>query len=397
MSTLNNILNPTMSRRGVIAGLAGTAAAAALAGCSSESGSSDSGSSSDSGASFKIGAIGPLTGSVAAYGLPAIQGAKLAAKDFSTDEWPLEVKSEDDQADSEKSINAFNTLCDWGMQALMGPVTTGAAVAVSSECNNDPKVFMLTPSASSPDVTDGKDCVFQVCFNDPTLGSSAATYLSENYADEPIAVFWNSGDTYSSGVKDAFSSKAKELGLNIVDEESFKDDSSTSFTNQLTSAQSAGATMIFAPIYYTPASTMLTNAHDMGYDVTFMACEGVDGLLDVEGFDTSLAEGVLLITPFSADEDKNADFVSAYQDEYGELPNQFAADGYDAVHAIAEALKKTDLSLDADSAEVAEKLSAAMLEIEVEGLTGTLKWNDDGSVDKDTPVYVIKDGKYVAA
>ena len=246
-------INSTLSRRNFLAGAAALGSTAALAGCSS--GGSDGGTADD-GKTFKIGVIGPLTGAAATYGVSAEKGAKLAAKDFSTKDLKLSLKSEDDVADGEKAINAFNTLCDWGMQALVGPVTTGAAVAVSGEIADD--MLMVTPSASSLDVTKDKTTVFQVCFTDPTMGASAAKFLAEKYADAKIALFYNSGDTYSSGVADAFAEQAKESKLDIVDTETFKDDSSTSFTNQLTKAKEAGATLIFAPIYYTPASVLIT-------------------------------------------------------------------------------------------------------------------------------------------
>ena len=390
MFSINNVLN----RRSFLAGAAALGGTAALAGCSS--GGSEGGSADD-GKTFKIGVIGPLTGAAATYGVSAEKGAKLAAKDFSTKDLKLSLKSEDDVADGEKAINAFNTLCDWGMQALVGPTTTGASVAVAAECGNDPKTFMITPSASSEDVTDGKDCVFQVCFTDPNQGVNAAKFLAQKYADEKFVLFYNSGDAYSSGIADSFKAQAAESKLEIVDEETFKDDSATSFTNQLTKAKQAGATMIFAPIYYTPASVLLKNAKDMGYDVKMMGCDGMDGILGVEGFDTSLAEGLLLMTPFSADDEKNADFVNAYKDKYGDTPDQFAADAYDGVHAVAEALKEAGLGVDADPTEAAEKLSKAMLKITVDGLTGKLTWNDKGQVQKEPTAYVITDGKYVQA
>lgn len=395
MNKLNQQLaNAAVSRRSVLAGLAAAGSAAILGGCS---GSGASGSSAAAAGTFKIGMIGPLTGAVASFGTMAANGAELACKDFSDETYSFEIKKEDDQADGEKATNAFNTLADWGMQALVGPVTTGACVSVAEEANKDPKVLLVTPSASSLDVTDGKDCVFQVCFTDPNLGSSSADFLNEKYSGEKLALFYNSGDAYSSGVADAFKQRADELGVEIVDEETFKDDSQTSFNNQLTKAQAAGATLIFAPIYYTPASVLLTNAHDMGYNVKLMGCDGMDGILDVEGFDPAYAEGVLLVTPFSADEEKNKSFVDAYQAAYGEVPSQFAADGYDCVHAISEALRHAKLSADVDAAEAAAKLSEAMREIEFEGLTGTLSWDSEGHVEKPATAYVIQNGKYVKA
>ena len=387
-------LNPVMNRRSVIASAAGLGAMSILAGCSSNGG--DSGSAS-SDASFKIGTIGPLTGANASYGKSVTQGVELGCKDFSTKELPLASKAEDDQADGEKAVNAFNTLLDWGMQALVGPTTTGASVAVAAECGNDPKTFMITPSASSEDVTKGKDCVFQVCFTDPNQGVNAAKFLAQKYANEKFVLFYNSGDAYSSGIADSFKAQAAESKLEIVDEETFKDDSATSFTNQLTKAKQAGATMIFAPIYYTPASVLLKNAKDMGYDMTLMGTDGMDGLLSVEGFDTSLAEGVLLMTPFSADDEKNADFVKAYKDAYDETPNQFAADAYDCIHAIVEAIDKADIDITVDGADIAGDLAKAMRKIKIEGLTGELTWNDKGQVEKPATAYVIQDGKYIAA
>lgn len=183
-------INSTLSRRNFLAGAAALGSTVALAGCSS--GGSDGGSADGDGA-FKIGVIGPLTGAAATYGVSVEKGAKLAVKDFSTKDLKLSLKSEDDVADGEKAINAFNTLCDWGMQALVGPVTTGAAVAVSGEIADD--MLMVTPSASSLDVTKDKTTVFQVCFTDPTMGTSAAKFLAEKYADAKIALFYNSGDT----------------------------------------------------------------------------------------------------------------------------------------------------------------------------------------------------------
>ena len=259
-----NAFNPVLDRRSIIAGVAGLGAAGVLAGCSGEGASGGSGDGS-----FKVGSIGPLTGPAASYGASVTGGAELGCKDFSTDDLPLAFKAEDDVADGEKAVNAFNTLADWGMQALVGPTTTGCSLAVAQEAESA-HLFMLTPSATAPDVTAGKTVVFRACYSDPAIGVHSAEWLAKNFPDEKIATFHNAGDTYSAGVHDAFLEAATELKLDIVDKETFKDDSATSFTNQLTKAKNAGATLIFAPIYYTPASVMLTNAHDMGYDVKFM-------------------------------------------------------------------------------------------------------------------------------
>ena len=390
-------LNPVMNRRSVIASAAGLGAMSILAGCSSNGG--DSGSAS-SDASFKIGTIGPLTGANASYGKSVTQGVELGCKDFSTKELPLASKAEDDQADGEKAVNAFNTLLDWGMQALVGPTTTGASVAVAAECGNDPKTFMITPSASSEDVTDGKDCVFQVCFTDPNQGVNAAKFLAQKYADEKFVLFYNSGDAYSSGIADSFKAQAAKSKLEIVDEETFKDDSATSFTNQLTKAKQAGATMIFAPIYYTPASVLLKNAKDMGYDVKMMGCDGMDGILTQVGFAPALAEGVMLLTPFNAaaTDEATVNFVPKYQELYGETPNQFAADAYDCVYAYKMALEAAGCTPAMGNEELCDALIATFPTITLTGLTGDgagITWDASGEVSKSPKGMVIENGAYV--
>ena len=134
--------------------------------------------------------------------------------------------------------------------------------------------------------------------------------------------------------------RPETLGLNIVGNATFTTDTATDFTVQLNQAQDAGADLIFLPIYYQPASLILSQANSMGYAPTFFGVDGMDGILTVEGFDASLAEGVMLLTPFNADatDEATVNFVTKYQDLYGETPNQFAADAYDCVYAYKLAL-----------------------------------------------------------
>ncbi|AEB06717.1 amino acid/amide ABC transporter substrate-binding protein, HAAT family [Coriobacterium glomerans PW2] len=384
---------PTIDRR-VFAGLFGLSAAAALVGCS---GNDPSGHSTDTdGRAFKIGVIGPLTGDSASYGISVARGAKLAARDFQDDERTYEIRAEDDIADSETSVNAFNALYDWGMQALVGPTTTGAALAVSSEAY-EARIFMLTPSATSEEVTSGKDNVYQVCFTDPAQGKNSALFISNHFPGEKIAVFYRNDDSYSQGIATAFLEQAKVSGLDIVKSElTFTEDTQSDFKVQLTSARSSGATMIFAPIYYTPASVLLTQAHEMGFSVRVFGVDGMDGILSVENFDARLAEGVCLLTPFSADDARSAEFVNAFRKEFDAVPDQFAADAYDAVHAIHEALAHADIDADASAEDVCDSLRVAMTEIEVDGLTGKLTWKSSGQVSKEPTAYVVRDGAYVA-
>ncbi len=347
-------------------------------------------------AAFKIGLIGPLTGGAAIYGNAAKYGAQIAVDEINAKGGiQFEYKAEDDEHDPEKSVNAYNTLCDWGMQVLVGPITTKPAVAVSAEAAED-RVFCLTPSASSTDVINGKDNMFQVCFTDPNQGTASADYIAENFAGKSVAVIYKNDDAYSQGIRDTFVAEAGAKGLTVAYEGTFTDATATDFSVQVTAAKAANAEVVFLPMYYEPASIILKQAKDIDYAPVFFGVDGMDGILGMEGFDTTLAEGVMLLTPFSADDPKAADFVAAYQAAYGEIPNQFAADGYDAVYIIYEALQKAGCTADMSAADICEKLVAAMPTLSVDGLTGDgMTWDASGAVSKAPMAVVIKNGAYV--
>ena len=347
---------------------------------------------------FMIGTIGPLTGEYAIYGQAVANGAKIAVDEINAQGGvQFALQSEDDVGDGETSVNAYNALMDWGMQVLVGPTTTGASVAVASKVFEE-RTFMLTPSGSSPDVTSGKDNVFQVCFTDPNQGTGAADYIADNMAGAKVAVIYQNDIAYSQGIRDTFVAEAGVKGLEVVYEGTFTADTSTDFSVQLTAAQSAGADTMFLPIYYQQASVILKQADAMGYALTFFGVDGMDGILTLENFDTSLAEGVMLLTPFSADADdaRTQTFVQTYQDQYGETPNQFAADAYDAVYVVKAALEAAGCTPDMTPADICEKMVAVMPTLSVDGLTGQgMTWSAEGAVSKAPMAVVIRDGVYV--
>ena len=360
--------------------------------------STDAPSGGSASGTFKLGGVGPLTGDAAIYGNAAMNGAKIAVEEINAlGGIQFEFQAEDDVADGETSVNAYNTLMDWGMQVLVGPVTTGAAIAVSAEVYND-RVFALTPSASSTDVISGKDNMFQVCFTDPNQGVGSADYISQNMPGAKVGIIYRNDDAYSQGIRDTFVAEASKVGLEIVSEGPFTKDTQSDFSVQLTAAQSAGADLIFLPTYYQPNAVILNQAKGMGYAPTFFGVDGMDGILAMPGFDTSLAEGVMLLTPFSADADdeRTQSFVSKYNELHGETPNQFAADGYDAVYIIYEALQAAGCTGDMSAEEICEAIVAVMPTITVDGLTGQgMTWASTGEVSKAPMAVVIKDGVYV--
>ena len=378
----------------------------AFAGCGNNDkgnttkGSADGSETGVASGTFKLGGIGPLTGDAAIYGTAVMNGAQIAVDEINAKNGNVkfEFKSADDVSDAETSTNAYNSLLDWGMQILIGPVTTGPAIAVSSLTYSD-RVFALTPSASSTDVISGKDNMFQVCFTDPNQGTASAQYIGENKLAAKVAVIYDSSDVYSSGIEANFVKEAQNQGLEVVAEEAFTADSKTDFSTQLQKAQSAGAELVFLPIYYTEASIILTQADSMGYAPTFFGCDGLDGLLGVENFNTELAEGVMLLTPFAADADdeKTQSFVTKYKEAYGDTPNQFAADTYDAIYIMKAAAEKAGVTADMSVSDICDAMKTAMTEISYDGLTGEgMTWTADGEPDKAPKAVVIKDGAYVA-
>ena len=348
---------------------------------------------------IKIGGIGPLTGPNAQYGIATDEGAKIAIEEINAlnDTIRFELDSQDDEADGEKGVNAYNTLLDHEMQILYGCTTSGSAAAVAAESYSD-RVFQLTPSASSTTVTEGHDNVFQMCFTDPNQGKTAANFISEHKLATKIAVIYNNSDDYSTGIYQGFKAEAEAVGLEIVSTTTFPDDTTTDFSAQITDAYNNGAEMIFLPIYYTPASNILIQASQKGYEFSYFGCDGLDGILTLEGFDTSLAEGVYVLTPFDTTSDAAKSFIEKYETATGSKPNQFAADGYDCMYALYEACKQANLTEGMSYSEVCEALISVFTSsgFSVDGLTGSgMQWGANGEVTKDPLIVQIVDGAYV--
>lgn len=352
---------------------------------------------------FKIGSTGPLTGGAAVYGHAVQQGAELAVKEINEaggiNGYQIEFKMEDDEHDAEKAVNAYNSLKDWGMQILMGTTTSAPCTAVVAKTYAD-NMFQLTPSGSAVESIQ-HDNAFRVCYSDPNQGAASAQYIGENKLATKIAVIYNSQDVYSTGIYENFTQEAKNQKLDIVATEAFTNDSATDFSVQLQKAKDAGAEMVFLPIYYEAASLILTQADGMGYDPIFFGCDGMDGILSMKGFDTKLAEGLMLLTPFAADGQDNLTkkFVTAYEEAYNSTPIQFAADAYDAIYILKAAMEKADVKPSMSVKDLCEALKKSIVEIEFTGLTTagkTMTWEANGEPNKAPMAVVIKDGVYTS-
>lgn len=377
-----------------------------LAACNGNGGTSSGTSKSDdngsSASTLKVGVIGPLTGDAAVYGNAVKNGAQLAIDEINNaggiNGVKLELNAQDDVNDTEKSVNAYNALKDWGMQILLGTVTSQPCISVESEAKND-NMFLITPSATTVEAIEG-DNAFRVCFSDPDQGTASATYISENKVASKIAVIYDSSISYSSGIYENFQKKAKELGLEVVAAESFTGDSKTDFSTQIQKVKSSGADLLFLPIYYQEASLILQQAKTAGLEIKYFGCDGLDGLLTVKNFDTSLAENVMLLTPFSADakDEKTQNFVKSFKEKFGdETLNQFAADAYDGVYAIKAAAEKSEIKADMSASDICDAMKKAMTDIKIDGVTGTgITWAATGEPTKAPKAVKIVNGAYAA-
>lgn len=361
-----------------------------LAGC----GSKDTGSDSSSEAkSIVLRGSGPLTGPAALYGIAVERGAQIAVDEINAAEGYayFDYKLEDDAHDPETAVNAFYKMLDDGMQVSL-LCTTSAPAASVAPLSEENEIFSLTPSGSRDDIPALGSNVFQMCFKDSNQGKASAQYMAENFKDTKIGVIYQSSVDYSKGIYTSFIDAAKEYGLNIVAETSFKDESD--YKVQIDEVKNAGAELVFLPIYYDEASLILTQAGD--YKPVWFGVDGMDGILDKEGFDKSLAEGTYLLTPYDASstEPKSKAFTESFKAKYNETPMQFAADAYDAVYAIYNACKAGNVDGSMSAADIAAILREQFASMTFDGVTGTAGWDANGEISKSPMCVVIKDGVY---
>ncbi len=373
-----------------------------LTACGSGGGSSD-----DSSDAIKIGFSGPLTGDASVYGLAVQHGAEIAVEEVNeAGGVQFVLMAEDDEADGEKSVTAYNKLVDDGMQVSLLTVTSGAGQTVAPKYQED-NIVALTPSASSTAViyadaensADPYGVVFQMCFTDPNQGTVSADYLKDHEEiGTKVAVIYRSDDNYSTGIYNNFMAEAEKVGLEVVSTSSFVGDA-TDFSVQVKQAVDSGADIVFLPIYYQPASQILVEADKQGYAPSFFGCDGMDGILSLDNFDKSLAEGLYMLTPFSADasDEKTQNFVKKYQEKYGEVPNQFAADAYDCIYALKQAADAGKITPDMAQDDITAAFVEQLTTMTFDGITGTtVTWKASGEVSKDPKAVVIQDGVYVS-
>ena len=362
----------------------------AMAACGGEP-ANNGGNDTPDATTVKIGGIGPLTGAYANYGLSEKNGAELAVKEINEAGGiagkQIELSYQDSQGESESAVNAYGKLMDWGMEVSLGCVLSGENASVVAAARDD-DVLLITPSGSADKCIDGNDKAFRVCFYDSYQGAAAAQYIKDNNMVDTVGILYQSDNDYSVGLYNAFVAKCGELGITIAETQTFTSSTNTDFSTQVSALVSSGVKLVFIPLYAEEASTFLTQAHGkFADDVYFFGADGLDGILGKVEQDTSLANNVLMLTPFAADNpaENVQSFVKKYQEAYGATPDQFAADAYDAIYAIKAAVEKAGSTSGA-------ALASALTSLTVEGVTGTMTWAADGNTNKPASAILYYDG-----
>ncbi len=344
---------------------------------------------------FKIGGMGPTTGENASYGLSVKNGAQVAVDEINAaggvNGMKFELVFEDDESNAQKASNAYNKLMDSGVHAILGATTTDPTIALGRLTKED-GILQITPSGSGQECTK-YDNAFRICFTDPLQGESMADYIYTTMGKKKIAIVYQNTTDYSKGITEAFEKKFQELGGTVSVKEAFGDDD-VDFKTQLTKVKSSDAEAIFVPAYYEKVSFILKQAKELGITLPFFGCDGWDGVLKQLGADSALAEGAIFLTPFAANEQDAAvqKFVSAYQQKYNAVPDQFAADAYDGVYVIKAAIEKAGIKANAEF--VNDDLINAMTQISIEGLTGDMTFTKEGEPNKAAKVVEVKNGEY---
>ena len=333
---------------------------------------------------YVIGCTGPLWGDASSYGISVQKGATLAVDEINKNgglngvNFKFDMK--DDKAAAADAASGYDMLYEAGMQVSLGSVTSGSCASFASKAVKD-NVFFITPSASAANVIESGKNAFRVCFGDPDQGVLAANEINEKY--ETVGVIYDTSDPYSSGIYEAFKGEMEKLGKEYA-VQTFDAENKKDFSTQVEALKDCD--VIFLPFYYTEAGLVAKACVAKGSDAVLFGCDGFDG---IDGqIDSSVTNLIRYITPFDVNSTDAtvADFVQAYKDAYsGEAPDQFAADGYDAVYAIFNAMQKAGINdVTISASDLCDKLIPAITadDFTYTGATGTMTWDASGACNK---------------
>lgn len=348
-----------------------------------------------------IGALGPLTGNVAIYGIAATNGTKIAIDEINEAGGILgkQVKLilEDEKGDAQEAMNVYNKLVEDGAVAIIGDITSGPTLAIADLANRD-NMLLITPTGTQLDITEGRPSVFRVAFTDPFQGRVLAQYAKDTLGASTAGILANTSNDYSQGVKEAFIAEAENLGLEIVANESYGA-ADKDFRVQLTTIASQNPDVLLIPDYYETIALIAPQAREVGIESQFIGPDGWDGItaqlttgLSDEGLTAEAlqsVEGAIFTNHYSLDDPNEniQNFIAKYNELHGENPASFSALGYDAAYMVKQAIEEAG-STDSDA------IIDAMKNINYEGLTGSIKFDENNNPVKAISMIEVNEGEY---
>ncbi len=322
------------------------------------------------GNTIKIGGIQPISGEVSAYGTQSRDAINLAIKEINAKGGvlgkQLESVIEDDEANPEKTLNAFTKLVTKDkVVGIVGALTSNCSIPLSKEAQKR-KIVMITPSSTNATVTDAGDYVFRACFIDPFQGTVNAKFAIDNLKAKTAAVIFDNTNDYSKGLKDNFVKTFKELGGTITAEESYaKGDKD--FAAQLTKIEGGNPDVLFIPDYYSTVSLIAKQTRNQGIKATMLGGDGWEAIAKNAGEEVNGSYYSNHYTSGADDPEVKA-FVANYKAAYGVEPNALAALAYDATYLLADAIARAGST---DS----EKIKNAMAQSDKKYVTGRVKFD----------------------
>jgi len=362
-----------------------------LAACSGENAETEGSTGGETGTlSAKIGVVSYLTGAGAAYGEAITQGLKLAQSEINEQgDVNIELVIEDSAGEAEQALSAAQKLMsDDEILAIIGPTLSTEFFAVAPEADLNGITIMGT-STTAEGVPEIGDYVFRNAIPEALAIPTAMEKAIERTGAKKVAMIYGNDDVLTQSGFDTMKKTAEEMGLEILTIETFQKGQSD-YNAQLTKIKNAKPDLVLASALYNEGAVIMDQARKMGIDVPFVGGNGFNSpqVLEIAG---DAANGLIVATPWfgESEETKVVDFNTKYEAEYGKLPDQFAAQAYDALYIYADALKRAG---EADRESFHEALAETK---DFEGLLGNFSFDEIGDVVMDVKVVEIKDGKFI--
>jgi len=374
-----NAVNPSAWLRYVVAAV--VPLALALGGCGKKKDDS----------TIIVGHFASMTGQQATFGISTDNAIKLAIKERNAKGGvkgkQIVLKTIDDAGKQSEAATAVTRLIsDHGAVAILGEVASGLSMAGGAIAQKQ-KVPMISPSSTNPDVTDIGDYIFRVCFLDDFQGWVGAKFAKEDLKAEKAAILYDQAQPYSSGLADFFEKAFKEMGGTIAMRQAFNG-GNLEISSQLQAIKGADAQVIYLPVYYGPAATIIRKAREAGITAPFLGGDGWDSeeLPKIAG---DAINGNYFSNHYAPEEDRPEvkNFVKAYREAYGQTPDGLAALGYDAALVLFDAM---DRAKSLGSADLRDAIAQTK---NFTGVTGTFSIDEKRNAQKSAVIIEYKGGQ----